>query len=85
MTSSLDFGDCLEEYITKHTPLQGNICESKCCGGKVVKKVLGLYRGEFLYSIPTCQKCGRPYYLAKNVSTKGKEDFIEKMNQPFTI
>jgi len=85
MTSSLNARSYLEEYAVKHTPLQGNICESKCCGGKVVKKVLGLYRGEFSYSIPSCQKCGRPYYLAKNVSIKGKEEFIEKINQPFTV
>ncbi len=84
-TSSLDVRGYSEESIGKYAPLQGNICKSEYCGGKVVREVLGIYRGEFRYSIPTCQKCGRPYYLAKNVSTKGKEEFAERINQPFTI
>jgi hypothetical protein len=84
-TSSLDVRGYLDESIGKYTPLQGNICKSECCNGKVVKEVLGIYRGEFKYSIPTCQNCGRLYFLAENVSTKGKEDFVDKVNQPFTV
>jgi hypothetical protein len=75
----------VKEYEDQHTPREGNLCSSDGCGGGVVEKVTGLFRGRFTYSLPHCEKCGRLYTLAINVKQVGREEFMKLLNEPFTL
>lgn len=69
----------------QHTPLPGNFCQDQSCNGAVVKKVVGLFRGKFEYSLPACRECGRPYFYAQDVRAVGEQEFWDCINKPFTV
>ncbi|MBI5817091.1 MAG: hypothetical protein HZB09_01555 [Candidatus Yonathbacteria bacterium] len=85
MSANRLMAEIMAEHVEENTPLEGNICKSKECGGEIVAEVSSLFRGKFYYSIPKCIKCGRGYIFAKNVRTVGEKEFREMLNQPFTI
>ena len=74
-----------DEVIENGTPLPGNICKDVTCGGRVTKSVSSIYRGNWYYHPPCCERCGRRYVYAKNVSVAGEKEFTTLINTSFTI
>ena len=74
----------IEEHNEKHTPAAGNICKEDGCGGRVVQKVSGYFRGQFTYRHPECDKCGRVYFYANDAIHTGEEkmwkSFFRRIN-----
>ena len=73
----------IRKRIQKFTPLPNNRCHD--CRGEVVRKVTGLLRGKFEYSFPECNKCGRVYCYAKDVRTVGEQEFLDRLNKPYSM
>lgn len=72
----------VQKYINDNTPVNGITCH---CGGELVSRVTGLFRGYFCYAMPCCRKCGRVYTLAENVATEGEDEFLKILREPITI
>lgn len=70
------------ELISEGTPAPGNKCKRKGCGGRAVRKVRALFRGQFEYSMPECEKCGRIYMYAKNAAKVGLAEFRKSLSKP---
>lgn len=84
--SDIEVATFLKKHVEENTPLEGNRCKEDGCDGEIVKKVTGLYRGKFSYSIPACNKCCRMYFFAKNVLVVGEKEFFEKiLRTPFVL
>ncbi len=55
------------------------------CGGRIVKHVTGLYRGQYYFGHPECESCGTTYWGATHAAPVGIERFEQMMRAPFTI
>lgn len=64
------------------TPRQDNRCHD--CGGRIVQKARGLFHGQFEFSPPECERCGRTYLFARHALRVGIEEFMMMMRQPMT-
>ncbi len=73
----------LNTVIADNTPMQGNICATKRCGGIVVKKPTCVGKDKFRYQDSAeCLLCDRVYLFATNVQkitiTEAKERPLKK-------
>lgn len=77
----------IEQMFEEQRPLPGNKCRAKRCGGNVVAEVIGLFKGQYHYGTPACEKCGRTYLQAdkRTVGKVGMEEFNEGLRRPMTI
>ena len=64
-----------------HAPAPGNVCKNSGCGGRMVRRVIGFFDGEFTYSFPKCEQCGRFYMRAQNAPGVGSKEFLENYRQ----
>lgn len=61
----------LAQWQERNTPLPGNKCRDDSCGGEVVKKVIGSFRGKMETDIPHCTDCGQTAQtVAKHTSMR---------------
>ena len=88
--SEEDLEKCVEVF--KKTMAQLNrkpsvpcVCDD--CGGRVVKHVRSLFRGQYHFSQPECEDCGAQYGGAEKFDAiaLGVEEFERMMRTPFTI
>jgi len=73
----------LKKLEVAQTPDPNGSC--KDCKGTVVRHVTGLFRGNFSYANPACERCGRVYLHTENSPKVGAEEFLDSLNQPMTI
>jgi hypothetical protein len=58
----------IPRLIEEHTPDTDNRCKTRRCGGTVVKKQTGTFRGSALFNdSPECDRCGRIYLYATKI------------------
>jgi hypothetical protein len=75
----------VRKMVAEHTPLQHNRCKAKKCKGTVVKKCIGLFRGQYLYGLPACDHCCRTYLYARGAPRTGTSEFAKSLRRPMTI
>ena len=78
-------GKAVAKMVADNTPTSSGKCKARGCRGAVVKKVTGLFRGQYLFTNPACEKCGRMYLYAKNAPQAGVEEFRKSLSRPMTI
>lgn len=64
-------------------PVREGVCDD--CGGRIVKHVSGFFRDQCTFSLPECERCQTPYWGAGYAHPFGVEEFIKKLNTPFTL
>lgn len=60
-------------------------CVCDDCGGRVVRRVSSLFRGQYHFSLPECESCKATYWGCDQFDSipLGIEEFEQMMRQPF--
>lgn len=73
------------ELCEENMPNSDGTCKEPGCRGRMVKDVLGMFRGTITYTYPRCEKCKRVYLYAEHATPVGHEEFLESLTKPMTI
>lgn len=65
----------IEGLIENWTPNDDGSCKSDGCKGYVVRRVVGLLDGRYMYDVPECNKCSRRYPHAMNAPRVGERRY----------
>ena len=83
--SGIDWKQFFAKLDEEHTPNGDGSCKVEGCDGRIIKQVRSLFRGQYGYDIPKCEKCGRQYFRASNARAVGINAFNESLRTPMTF
>ena len=84
-----EFEQELEKTVREHIltfyrkPKKPGVCDE--CSGRIVKYAQGLFKGQYFYSEPICERCNTVYRGEISPTILGVGDFEKKMRIHFNI